>query len=160
MTYPNTYQNLVELYDGTLMFNSIAGQLQNINQASLDHQAKLCLDEAIELTESKTDKVNALKEAIDVLVTAFGYIQKLEEIYECDVGLAMNIVNNNNLSKFAENAEELMPSVRTYLDKGVKVDVQYDNESGLYCLKDEAGKVRKPDWYEDADLSICFPTEN
>jgi hypothetical protein len=160
MQYPELYQNLVELYDGTLMFNSIAGQLQSITQASLDHQAKLCLDEAIELTESKTDKVNALKEAIDVLVTAFGYLQKLEEAYGCDTGLAMNIVNGNNLSKFAETAEDLIPSVRMYMDKGIKVDVQYDNESGLYCLKDESGKVRKPDWYEDADLSICFPTEN
>lgn len=160
MQYPDTYQNLVELYDGTLMFNSIAGQLNNITQASLDHQAKLCLDEAIELTESKTDKVNALKEAIDVLVTAFGYLQKLEEAYGCDTGLAMNIVNNNNLSKFAENSEDLIPSVRTYLDKGVNVSVQYDEDSGLFCLLDESGKVRKPDWYEDADLSECFPTEN
>lgn len=160
MQYPDTYQNLVELYDGTLMFNSIAGQLNNITQASLDHQAKLCLDEAIELTESGTDKQNALKEAIDVLVTAFGYIQKLEKIYGCDVALAMNVVNENNLSKFAENADDLLPSVRMYMDKGIKVDVQYDQESGLSCLKDEAGKVRKPDWYKDADLSECFNTEH
>lgn len=160
MQYPDTYQNLVELFDGTLMFNSIAGQLNNLTQASLDHQAKLTLDEAIELTESGTDKQNALKEAIDVLVTAFGYLQKLEKAYDCDIGLAMNIVNNNNLSKFAENGEDLLPSVRTYMDKGIKVSVQYDEDSGLFCLLDESGKVRKPDWYENADLSDCFETEH
>ena len=154
----NLFQALNELYDGTEMFNSIAGQLDKITQASLDHQAKLVLDEAVELKDSGTDKVNALKEAIDVLVTTFGYIQKLGLAYDCDIAEAMNLVNGNNLSKFSEDPEDLMESVRFYMEKGVKVDVQYDEDSGLYSLKDESGKVRKPVWYQDCDLSSCFET--
>jgi hypothetical protein len=154
----NLFQALNELYDGTEMFNSIAGQLHSLTQIDLDRQSQLVLDEAEELKDSGTDKVNALKEAIDVLVTAFGYIQKLGMAYDCDIAEAMNLVNGNNLSKFSEDSEDLMESIRFYMDKGVKVDVHYDQDSGLYSLKDESGKVRKPVWYKACDLSSCFET--
>lgn len=137
-------------------FNATAGNFDNLDTVegvskALSSQVALILEEVKETIEAK-DYIEALDGVVDVLVTAFGYAQMLEHI-GVDVAKAMNLIAENNLSKFPLSAEDAQRSVKMYADKGINVTAIKND--GRWVIKDEKGKVRKPYNYKPVDLSSC-----
>ena len=137
-------------------FNATAGNFDNLDTVegvskALSSQVALILEEVKETIEAK-NSIEALDGIVDVLVTAFGYAQMLEHI-GVDVAKAMNLIAENNLSKFPLSAEYAQRSVKMYADKGINVTAIKND--GRWVIKDEKGKVRKPYNYKPVDLSSC-----
>lgn len=137
-------------------FNATAGNFDNLDTVegvskALSSQVALILEEVKETIEAK-NSIEALDGIVDVLVTAFGYAQMLEHI-GVDVAKAMNLIAENNLSKFPLSAEYARRSVEMYADKGINVTAIKND--GRWVIKDEKGKVRKPYNYKPVDLSSC-----
>lgn len=124
--------------------------VEGISEA-LSLQVSLILEEVKETIEAK-NLIEALDGIVDVLVTAFGYAQMLEHI-GVDVAKAMNLIAENNLSKFPLSAEDARRSVEMYTSKGINVTAIKND--GRWVIKDEKGKVRKPYNYKPVDLSSC-----
>lgn len=137
-------------------FNATAGNFDNLDTVegiseALSSQVALILEEVKETIEAK-NSIEALDGIVDVLVTAFGYAQMLEHI-GVDVAKAMNLIAENNLSKFPLSAEDARRSVEMYTSKGINVTAIKND--GRWVIKDEKGKVRKPYNYKPVDLSSC-----
>lgn len=137
-------------------FNATAGNFDNLDTVegvskALSSQVALILEEVKETIEAK-NPIEALDGIVDVLVTAFGYAQMLEHI-GVDVAKAMNLIAENNLSKFPLFAEDARRSVEMYTSKGINVTAIKND--GRWVIKDEKGKVRKPYNYKPVNLSSC-----
>lgn len=137
-------------------FNATAGNFDKLDTVegvseALSSQVALILEEVKETIEAK-NSIEALDGIVDVLVTAFGYAQMLEHI-GVDVAKAMNLIAENNLSKFPLSAEDARRSVEMYTSKGINVTAIKND--GRWVIKDEKGKVRKPYNYKPVDLSSC-----
>ena len=146
---------------GTVEFNALAGNLENITEESLIAQAKVVREEGIELfdaVDNKEGPEQILKEAIDVLVTIHGFVSMLQ-IKGYDVCGAWKDVNENNLSKFPKDYVTAHYSQLAYLDDSVQVEV-IKREEGCYVLKDDNGKIRKPIGYQKPNLKKYLPKED
>jgi hypothetical protein len=149
-----------ELYEDSYTFNRIAGSIDNISRESFDLQLKLIEEEVKELREAfnSDSNVEQLDGCIDILVTTFGFIQKLQEAYSCNVAEACYLTGDNNLSKFPTNHDQVQDVVEYYADKGQTVTTELNKEFGCYVIKNTNGKVMKPrPFYKDNDLTVCFP---
>ena len=157
MLSESSINDVVSRFESSVFsFNATAGNFENMNDIesigeSLSSQAALILEEVKETIEAK-NYIEALDGVVDVLVTAFGYAQMLEHI-GVDVAKAMNLIAENNLSKFPLSDEDAQRSVKMYADKGINVTAIKND--GRWVIKDEKGKVRKPYNYKPVDLSSC-----
>lgn len=139
-------------YADVVTFNAVAGNLTNVTDDSIDNQLDFIFEEFQETVTAfeEGNKVELLDGAADLFVTVAGLLQKLEAA-GYDVATALERVNANNLSKFPQigtlfgnkNGYEIVPNV-TY---------------NRIVLKDENGKVRKPDNFVAVDLSDLVPKE-
>jgi hypothetical protein len=120
MSYNKMEDTIQEAYKNVKLFNSIAGNLDNVTPESVDSQMSFIFEELAEgidavergltarcewttfddenLDEYDPD-VELLDAACDMFVTVAGLMQKLEAV-GFDVGGALKKVNENNLSKF------------------------------------------------------------
>lgn len=122
MSYDKLEDTIQEAYKNVFLFNSIAGNLDNVTPESIDNQMSFVFEELTEgidavergLTprsewttfddnenlDEYDPEVELLDSACDLFVTVAGLMQKLE-VAGFDVAGALKKVNANNLSKFS-----------------------------------------------------------
>ena len=155
----STY-SVENFWESCKKFNTIAGKDKVNSWEELGNQAKLIAEEANEITEAiKARDIRAVLDGcIDVLVTAFGLKQQLQNL-GVDVNLAMNLVAENNLSKFPTEEEKALKTKQYYDFLGIPTNVYskcYNSET-YYVVKDENMKVRKPVGFKSVELDDCIP---
>ena len=144
-------QNLVDM---SLQFNAISGADKETDIKSIDKQLGFVLDEARELKDAVnnyylafTEEGEIVKEALDVLVTVVGLLQKMQN-RGYDIEAAANEVGLNNLSKYPKTHTEALQSLQDLTKQGVNAYVSYNPVYNCYVIRDvENGKVRKPSNY-------------
>jgi hypothetical protein len=142
-------------------FNEIAKKHNLTSLKDMELQYELILEETKEIKDRGIDNNNVkevLDGCIDVMVTALGLMQKLECL-GIDVWTAMRDTAANNLSKFPKDEEEAAKTFNDYMNRGVPVDVQYNEEYQVFVVKNEQDKVMKPFSFKSNDLSNCIPEE-
>lgn len=151
-------KEIKERYNEVQLFNDIAGNLSNVTHSSLVAQAKVVREEALELVEAvdEQDATNILKETTDCLVVIFGFMQMLEE-QGYDVVGAWKQVNANNLSKFTPSYDIAIASQECFRSVEVAVDIERNDDYNVYVLKDEQGKIRKPNGYTKPCVAMFTP---
>jgi hypothetical protein len=142
-------------------FNEIAGKHDLTALKDIDFQYKLILEETKEIKEKGIDKNNAkevLDGVVDVLVTALGLLQKLEQL-GVDGNKAMRDTAYNNLTKFPAKELTAIQTAQMYEEDGIVVNVEYNSYYDLFVIKNHNDKVMKPIDFESNDLSNCIPKE-
>ena len=150
--------NLQKLVDLSLQFNAISGADKEIDGDSLASQVGFVKDEANELHDAVFDwgcggepEGEIVKEALDVLVTVVGVLQKMQN-RGYDIEAAAEAVALNNLSKYPKTHAEAMQSLQDLASQGVNAYVSYNPVYDCYVIRDtDAGKVRKPSSYQKVD---------
>lgn len=146
--------NIEDHYADVYSFNKIAGNFENIDEASLAAQIKVVVEEVKELEKAYADKdaVELLDGVCDAFVTVAGLMQKMQAA-GFNVDKAVDRVCLNNLDKYP--TEMLREDLDTYAEKGW--DVIYNNEYDCYVLKDNNGKIRKPLGFKSVEISDLVP---
>lgn len=150
--------NLQKLVDLSLQFNAISGADKEIGTFALIKQVDFVKDEARELRDAHVDFIltkenegEIVKEALDVLVTVVGVLQKMQN-RGYDIEAAAEAVGLNNLSKYPKTHTEAMQSLQDLASQGVNACVSYNPVYDCYVIRDvDAGKVRKPSSYQKVD---------
>lgn len=144
---------------GVLQMNNIINAGKPIN---LEAQVRVVREEGRELYNAVTQNEGpeqVLKETIDVLVTAFGALQALiEQGY--DVFGAWEAVNENNMSKFPDEAADAIYTAEAYAASGIATTVSQDPVSSLFVIRNNAGKALKPHGYIPVDLKAYLPMDS
>lgn len=150
--------NINDCIDQVVIFNEIAGNLDNITHESLIAQAKVVAEEGNELLEAVAEgnPNEILKEAIDVLVTIHGFVKMLEE-QGYDIVGAWSEVNTNNLSKFPTDEKVACDTVDKFSDEGIFCTVEENKDYNVFVIKDENSKVRKPFGYKKCSVASYTP---
>lgn len=138
----------------SLQFNEISGADKETDIESIDKQLGFVLDESRELKEAVnnyyltfTEEGEIVKEALDVLVTIVGLLQKMQN-RGYDVESAADEVGTNNLSKYPKQHSDAMQSLQDLAMQGVNAYVAFNPLYNCYVIRDvETGKVRKPSNY-------------
>ena len=123
-------------------------------------QLKLIQSELAELEEglNNSDPIEQLDGCLDVLVTTFGYLQRMESRYGINISGASSLVGENNLSKFHTTEEEALKTVAFYTAKNVQTYHLYNPEYDLWIVRDSnTNKVKKPYFFKDVVLNEVFP---
>ena len=147
-----------DLVCDTNEFNSIAGNDTKLTKQDYEAQYKVLLEEVYEIKEAlDTDNVVELVDGvIDVLVVISGFVQKLEN-QGINMSKAMELITENNLSKYTMNAYVADMSVADYKSKGIEVVSEFNKEYCVYVLRDTNGKVRKPINFKSVSIEDCIP---
>ena len=147
-----------DLVCDTNEFNSIAGNDTKLTKQDYESQYKVLLEEVYEIKEAlDTDNIVELVDGvIDALVVISGFVQKLEN-QGINMSKAMELIAENNLSKYTMNAYVADMSVADYKNKGIEVVSEFNKEYCVYVLRDTNGKVRKPINFKSVDISDCIP---
>jgi hypothetical protein len=138
-----------ELYELTKKFNTISGAINETSETSLIEQYTYIREEFKEMADTFGDDVYydssqlsletrmitpLLDDCLDVLITVFGMLQKLETA-----------------------AHE---TVERKAREGVEVLANFNEEFGVYTLRNaETGKVVKPYNFISNDLSVFVPKD-
>ena len=141
-------------------FNVISGQADKTSNEDLKNQLELIKEELFEL-DADVQTLNfegIVGETIDVLFTALGLVQKLEN-KGINMLKAMEIVAEANISKFPALYSEAEESVSFYKQKGIDVNISYNADYEVYVIKDASNKVRKSLNFVKADVSSCVPSD-
>ena len=152
--------NLQKLVDLSLQFNAISGADKEIDESALRRQVCFVLDEVEELYNARYDNYEygspegeIVKEALDVLVTVVGVLQKMQN-RGYDIEAAAEAVALNNLSKYPKTHAEAMQSLQDLASQGVNAYVSFNPVYDCYVIRDvDAGKVRKPSSYQKVNSS-------
>jgi uncharacterized protein YkuJ len=153
--------NISDFQDDCYAFNSVAGKDKLCSLQDIEFQYNLILEETKEIKEKGIDKNNAkevVDGVVDVLVTALGLVQKLQNL-GVDMNKAMRDTAYNNLTKFPNNELSAIKTAQKYEQEGKQVYVEYKSEYELFVIKDMKDKVMKPIDFESNDLSNCIPTD-
>lgn len=154
-------KELTYLYENSLKACEIAGQLTEVSDGAKFQQLSYIQSEVDEIRVAleQGDLVEQLDGCLDVLVTVFGFIGKLEEQGAWSAK-AMVKTADNNLSKFPETLEEAEETQGWYLDnKSKETVVSYNPTYKRYVVRDMNGKYLKPSSFVENDLSDCFNEE-
>lgn len=141
-------------YNEVETFNDLAGNLSDVTDESVSHQASLVFEELSEVIEAieSGNRPEILKEACDLFITASGLLQKLSA-QGYDISRALKRVNENNLSKFPK---ELSDKQADYA-REEHYKITFSSKHERFVLKDAQGKVRKPLGYTKAHVSDLIP---
>lgn len=154
-----------EFYYDILEFNQICGTFQTDDKRTkLQLYVDLVKEESKELIDAmhEGDLTEVLDGAIDTLVTAFGTLQVLHQLYGIDVMDAALETTQNNLSKCpllaelgVQEYEDLVKyTIEMYATKGITAVPTEDSFGERLVFKNaETGKVLKPFGYVPNDLS-------
>lgn len=152
----NAYDAYEELVGASYLFNQLSGGAKELAEGAVVKQYNLIKEEFDELTAAvqAKDTTEVLDGCIDILVTTYGMLQKLEAL-GCNVDKALVDTANNNLSKFptSEKGANVLATIAMYADQGIEVKSTYNKEYKRYVIRDTNGKVRKPLGYVSNDLS-------
>lgn len=163
MTYDNEMQAmLADLSDNSCLFNDIAGTSDDCSKEAIESQLKIILSEVQELVTAFNEETptDVAAEAVDVIVTVIGLLQKLNNA-GIDCYTIAKRIGEKNLEKFPSNLALVEATVKDYADKGIKVTAVANTEHFpvKYIIRDEHGKVRKPLGFTKVDLSDCGSKE-
>lgn len=149
--------NLVNLYRDSVTCCEIAGQDKELSKIDKLSQFKIIQSEVIELLEEieKDNLVGQADACIDILVTVFGMIKKLEN-QGMNTSLVMQRIAENNLSKFPCDEQTAIDSSELYIDQGTYCTIGYSSKHQRYVIRDDAGKYRKPIGFQDVDTTNWF----
>ena len=156
----NTVSALEGLYLATNTFNMIAGNDQKITDQDFEDQFKVVVEEMKEFQDGHTNKdlVETVDGVIDSFVTLFGYMQKMQNRYGIDFAKAMDLIAENNLSKYPTEEQVAIDTVQMYKDQGLDTYYTFYPESLCYVIRDsKTNKIKKPIGFKSVDLSVCFP---
>lgn len=151
-------KELTYLYENSLKACEIAGQNLELEPKARKQQLSYIQSEVQELSDAleETDLVEELDACMDILVTVFGYIQKLESL-GARVDVAMVKTADNNLSKFPTTLEEVQQTQEFYKTvKNKETVFSYNSDYKRYVVRDMNGKYLKCKSFVENDLSDCF----
>jgi hypothetical protein len=151
-------KELTYLYENSLKACEIAGQNLELEPKARKQQLSYIQSEVQELSDAleETDLVEELDACMDILVTVFGYIQKLKAL-GARVDVAMVKTADNNLSKFPTTLEEVQQTQEFYKTvKNKETVFSYNSDYKRYVVRDMNGKYLKPSSFVENDLSDCF----
>ena len=150
-----------DLYQDSCVFNTIAGGDLKITPNDFLDQFKLIKEEfkELEVGIENRDPVEQLDGCIDILVTVFGYMQKMRNAYGIDIGKAMQLVAENNLSKFPVSELLARHTVDMYKEQGIETNYSFNKDYEVYVIRDsKTNKVKKPIGFNSVDLEQTFPS--
>lgn len=151
-------KELTYLYENSLKACEIAGQDKEYLYQARRQQLSYIQSEVHELADAleELDLVEELDACMDILVTVFGYMQKIQQ-QGARVDKAMVKTADNNLSKFPNTLEEVQRTQEFYKNVKNKDTVfGYSPEYKRYVVRDMNGKYLKPSSFVENDLSDCF----
>ena len=151
-------KELTYLYENSLRACEIAGQDKEFSYQFRKQQLSYIQSEVQELADAleELDLVEELDACQDILVTVFGYLQKLEAL-GARVDKAMVKTADNNLSKFPTTLEEVQQTQEFYKTVKNKDTVfGYNSYYKRYVVRDMNGKYLKCKSFVENDLSDCF----
>lgn len=154
-------KELTYLYENSLRACEIAGQSTEITPKHRKQQLSYIKSEVDELQDAldQEDLVEEIDACMDILVTVFGYLGKLESL-GARVDVAMVKTADNNLSKFPTTIDEVEQTQRFYKEAKKKdTTFGYNPEYKRYVIRDMNGKYLKPSSFVENDLSDCFEKE-
>lgn len=148
-------------YSSVKIFNSIANNIGAQSTGTLKdrllNQIKIIQSELDELKAGveSDNPLETLDGACDLVVTAFGALQMVDE--QCQAREGLLEVCANNLTKYVQvsdpNAKEIIDAtIQMYKDKGEDVTIELNKSFGVYVFKDQNSKVKKPSNYRPVDL--------
>lgn len=151
---------LIKLRNLTYIANEISGQHTKLTQQDFRNQVEIIRSEFQELVNAieAKDNLEILDGAVDLLVTVFGMIRKLDAA-GFNTLKAMDRVGMNNLTKFPTSLTVVDESVKMYAEKGVTIKPVFDHKYDRWALMDEGDKYKKPVNYKNVDLTDCLPKE-
>lgn len=148
-----------ELYELTKKFNTISGAINETSSSAFIEQYNYIREEFEELTaslggeysysnncltlkEHKTEQV--LDDCLDIIITVFGFLQKLEKL-GVDVNGAAIATANNNLEKYTTIPTVAHETVERKAQDGVQCVATFNPEYQVYVIRNKAsGKIVKP----------------
>ena len=142
--------SIQEAYKSVEDFNNIAGNLSAVDEDSIDAQISFIfseLEETITAFEER-DAVELADGCADIIVTAFGLMQKLE-VAGFDMLAVMKKVCENNMDKFPLKGE--------FLKYNSNFTATLNKEHNRYVIKDAQGKVRKHSNFVEVDIANLVP---
>jgi hypothetical protein len=146
--------NIEEHYWDVYAFNNIAGNLANVDEASVAAQIKVVVEEVKEIEKAfaEKDSVELLDGVCDAFVTVAGLMQKMSYA-GFKVDEALERVCLNNMAKYPSEMS------KEELDNCDKQgwDVLYNIDCECYVLKDKNGKIRKPLGFKSVEISDLVP---
>ena len=151
-------KELTYLYENSLKACEIAGQYKEYLYQARRQQLSYIQSEVQELADAleELDLVEELDACMDILVTVFGYMQKLQQ-HGARVDKAMVKTAENNLSKFPTTLEEVQQTQEFYKTvKNKETVFGYNSDYKRYVVRDMNGKYLKPSSFVENDLSDCF----
>ena len=151
-------KELTYLYENSLRACEIAGQDKEFSYQFRKQQLSYIQSEVQELADAleELDLVEELDACMDILVTVFGYMQKLQQ-HGARVDKAMVKTADNNLSKFPTTLEEVQQTQEFYKTvKNKETVFGYNSDYKRYVVRDMNGKYLKCKSFVENDLSDCF----
>jgi hypothetical protein len=163
-----------ELYELTKRFNDISGATKEVSEKSLIEQYTYIREEFKEMADTFGDDVYydssqlsletrmvepLLDDCLDVLITVFGMLQKLETL-GVDVNGAAIATAENNLSKYPAAPAVAHETVERRAREGMEVLTKFNEEYGVYTLRNAVTmKVVKPYNFVSNDLRVFVPKD-
>ena len=158
-------ENFQPFFEKVLLFADLANDARGTTTRDktlndIENQAKLVVEEVMETYEAieNNNPVGILDGVIDVLVTAIGLLQQLDESGFDTVG-ALNRVANDNLTKYTPDIEVALKSVSHYAKQGVTTRFVTIPDAACHVILDSNDKVRKPIDFVPTDLSQYVPKD-
>lgn len=150
---------LDQLFEDSKTCCVIAGQSTEITKEHKLQQYGYIKEELQELHDAieAGDLVEQLDATVDILVTVFGFMQKLEK-QGADLEKAMLKTAKNNLSKFPTDRDVVQDTIKFYKEKGKDCTSSYSVVYNRWVIRDEQGKYKKCKGFVENDLSDCFWT--
>ena len=151
-------KELTYLYENSLRACEIAGQSTETTPKHRKQQLSYIKSEVDELQDAldQEDLVEELDACMDILVTVFGYLGKLEKL-GARVDVAMVKTADNNLSKFPTTIDEAEQTQKFYkVVKNKDTTFGYNPEYKRYVVRDMNGKYLKCKNFIENDLRDCF----
>jgi hypothetical protein len=152
---------LNQLFEDSKKCCVIAGQATELSEYSKRKQHGYIQSEVDELLEAidKEDLVEQLDACNDILVTVFGFMQKLER-QGANLEKSMLKTGSNNLTKFPTDRQTAEDTVEYYRSKGKETTISFNPVYKQYVIRDINGKYLKPKGFIENNLSDCFPENN
>ena len=159
-----------ELYDLTKQFNTISGAVNEVTEQAFLEQYEYIKEEFRELAETVGDDfqatipraltleprmlTSALDDCLDIVITVFGFMQKLETL-GVDVSQAGIDTANNNLSKYTNVPAVVYQTIdKLEIEKGIEAYSTFNQDEGVFVIRNSAsGKIVKPLNFVSNDLS-------
>lgn len=141
------------------VFNEIGQTLEGkTEKEAFIQQYRVIKEEVEELYNAVADedKLETLDAVCDILVTTTRFIAMAQH-FGYDVLGAWEVVCDNNLSKYTASETIAAYSVAAYKEVGEDVKMSYNEEHGVYVLKDAKGKIRKPLGFKPVELLKFLP---